>query len=162
MTWAGQELGSQSLGEAALQFRRYGRWQGHPLMSLVRGWRGRVVASGMGFSEVTLKRWERGNDRTITTLHTATDQIFTAFATHWIPTCWSPAWLATSWPGSPFPARDIISILLTVPSPEAVIKNTLDANSEEPQDTNGGGCDFHSGTWNPEKWFVEARRFLGG
>lgn len=28
---------------------------------------------------------------TITTLHTETDQIFTAFATRWIPACWPGA-----------------------------------------------------------------------
>lgn len=53
-------------------------------------------------------------------------------------------------------------ILLTVPSPEAVIKNTLDANSEWLQDTNGGGRGVRHRTRNPEKWCVEARRLLGG
>lgn len=60
------------------------------------------------------------------------------------------------------PGTLFMLVLLTVPSPEAVVKNTLDANSEWLQDTNGGGCDSRHRTWNPEKWFVEARRLLGG
>lgn len=88
----------------------------------------------------------RGNDRTITTLHTETDHIFTASATHWIPTCWDPVrWLQGGKALPTLPGTVFIPILLTVSSPEAVSKNTLGANSEWLQDTNGGGRDFHTG-----------------
>lgn len=63
----------------------------------------------------------------------------------------------------PFPSPPwtlFILILLTVPSPEAVLENTLDANSEWLRHTDEGGGDVHLGTWNPEKWFAEARRLL--
>lgn len=135
-----------------------GAWAGwRPLARVSLGW--------------FLKKWEPGNERTtVTTLHTETDQIFTASATRWIPTCWPRAWLATSWldsDGRPQalpspPGTAPMWTLLTVPSPEAVIKNTLDANSEWLQDTNGGGGDVRHRTRNPEKWCVEARRLLGG
>jgi hypothetical protein len=55
----------------------------------------------MSFTEVIFRRWEWGIEKTTrTTLHTETNQVFTAFAPRWIPTCWSKAWLARSFSNS--------------------------------------------------------------
>lgn len=134
------------------------------------GWRGRVVAFGMGFPEVVFERRERGHERTITTLHTETNHVFTAFAPHWIPTCWSRAWLATSWQdfhssssGLSLP-RHIHYLFWSYSLSQVQRQSLKPVLMQQWVDTTHGwgGCNSHNRTWNLEKWFAEARRLLSG
>lgn len=87
----------------------------------------------------------------MTTLHTEIDHIFFFFLLHWLhtgfphagPECgWLQAGETAAAPptGLAFPAMDIILIPLTAPRAEAVIKDTLDADSEWLRHMDGVGA----------------------
>jgi len=93
-----------------------------------------------------LKRREEGNERT--TPYTETDQIFTAFAPRWIPTCWSRARLARSFShrlSIPHHVQYLFDPTrsYSLSRVQRHLLKTLDANSEWLQHTDGGGHNFH-------------------
>lgn len=166
MTLAGQEPGSESPRRWPCSFTETAGDR-ISLDILQRhccaGWRGQAMAFGMGDTEEIFKRWELGKERTtITTLHTETNQIFTALAPRWIPTCWSRAWLATSW-------RDLYGSSDGLALPRQVhdsfwshslsqvqrqLSKTLWMQTVSGYDTRMGWVRFppRGGTWNPQKW----------